>query len=60
MVHDGAAVDRKERDPVDWKLELVTVPVSDVDRAEAFYVERAGREPVGRAAAAPERMSRGA
>jgi catechol 2,3-dioxygenase-like lactoylglutathione lyase family enzyme len=27
---------------VDWKLELVTVPVSDVDRAKAFYVERAG------------------
>ena len=25
-----------------WKLELVTVPVSDVDRAKAFYVERAG------------------
>jgi len=27
---------------VDWKLELVSVPVSDVDRAKAFYVERAG------------------
>jgi catechol 2,3-dioxygenase-like lactoylglutathione lyase family enzyme len=27
---------------VDWKLELVIVPVSDVDRAKAFYVERAG------------------
>jgi catechol 2,3-dioxygenase-like lactoylglutathione lyase family enzyme len=25
-----------------WKLELVTIPVSDVDRAKAFYVERAG------------------
>ena len=24
------------------KLELVTVPVTDVDRAKAFYVERAG------------------
>ena len=22
---------------MDWKLELVTVPVSDVDRAKAFY-----------------------
>jgi predicted enzyme related to lactoylglutathione lyase len=31
-----------EGDPMDWKLELVTVPVSDVDRAKAFYVERAG------------------
>jgi predicted enzyme related to lactoylglutathione lyase len=27
---------------VDWKLELVAVPVSDVDRAKAFYVEKAG------------------
>jgi len=27
---------------VDWKLELVIVPVSDVDRAKAFYVEKAG------------------
>lgn len=27
---------------MDWKLELVVVPVSDVDRAKAFYVEKAG------------------
>jgi predicted enzyme related to lactoylglutathione lyase len=27
---------------MDWKLELVTVPVSDVDRAKAFYVEQVG------------------
>jgi predicted enzyme related to lactoylglutathione lyase len=27
---------------VDWKLELVAVPVSDVDRAKAFYVDKAG------------------
>jgi catechol 2,3-dioxygenase-like lactoylglutathione lyase family enzyme len=27
---------------VDWKLELVVVPVSDVDRAKAFYMERTG------------------
>jgi catechol 2,3-dioxygenase-like lactoylglutathione lyase family enzyme len=27
---------------MDWKLELVTVPVTDVDRAKAFYVEQAG------------------
>jgi predicted enzyme related to lactoylglutathione lyase len=27
---------------MDWKLELVSVPVSDVDRAKAFYVDRAG------------------
>ena len=27
---------------MDWKLELVGVPVSDVDRAKAFYTEQAG------------------
>jgi catechol 2,3-dioxygenase-like lactoylglutathione lyase family enzyme len=27
---------------VDWKLELVVVPVSDVDRAKAFYTDKAG------------------
>ena len=27
---------------MDWKLALVVVPVSDVDRAKAFYVEQAG------------------
>jgi catechol 2,3-dioxygenase-like lactoylglutathione lyase family enzyme len=27
---------------MDFKLELVAVPVSDVDRAKAFYVDRAG------------------
>ena len=27
---------------MDWKLELVSVPVSDVDRAKAFYTEKAG------------------
>jgi catechol 2,3-dioxygenase-like lactoylglutathione lyase family enzyme len=27
---------------VDFKLELVNVPVSDVDRAKAFYADRAG------------------
>jgi catechol 2,3-dioxygenase-like lactoylglutathione lyase family enzyme len=26
----------------DWKLELVFVPVSDVDRAKAFYVDQVG------------------
>jgi catechol 2,3-dioxygenase-like lactoylglutathione lyase family enzyme len=29
---------------MDWKLELVPVPVSDVDRAKAFYVEQVGFE----------------
>ena len=27
---------------MDWKLELITVPVSDVDRAKAFYTDRVG------------------
>jgi catechol 2,3-dioxygenase-like lactoylglutathione lyase family enzyme len=27
---------------VDFKLELVNVPVTDVDRAKAFYVDKAG------------------
>jgi catechol 2,3-dioxygenase-like lactoylglutathione lyase family enzyme len=27
---------------MDWKLELVVVPVSDVDRAKAFYVDKVG------------------
>jgi catechol 2,3-dioxygenase-like lactoylglutathione lyase family enzyme len=27
---------------MDWKLELIIVPVSDMDRAKAFYSEQAG------------------
>jgi predicted enzyme related to lactoylglutathione lyase len=27
---------------MDWKLELVAIPVSDVDRAKAFYTEKIG------------------
>ncbi len=27
---------------MDWKLELVAVPVSDVDKAKAFYVDQVG------------------
>src|ERR671910_980168 len=27
---------------MDWKIELVQVPVSDVDRAKAFYTEKVG------------------
>jgi catechol 2,3-dioxygenase-like lactoylglutathione lyase family enzyme len=27
---------------MDWKLELVAIPVSDVDRAKGFYVDRVG------------------
>lgn len=27
---------------MDWKLEVVVIPVSDVDRAKAFYTDRTG------------------
>jgi predicted enzyme related to lactoylglutathione lyase len=27
---------------MDWKIELIAIPVSDVDRAKAFYTEQAG------------------
>jgi len=27
---------------MDWKIELVTIPVTDVDRAKAFYVDQVG------------------
>jgi predicted enzyme related to lactoylglutathione lyase len=27
---------------MDWKLELIAIPVSDVDRAKAFYVDQVG------------------
>ncbi len=27
---------------MDWKIELVAIPVTDVDRAKAFYVEQVG------------------
>ncbi|HEX5548404.1 MAG TPA: glyoxalase superfamily protein, partial [Ktedonobacterales bacterium] len=32
----------KGRRAMDWKIELVAIPVSDVDRAKAFYTEKAG------------------
>ena len=27
---------------MDWKIELLAVPVADIDRAKAFYVEQCG------------------
>jgi catechol 2,3-dioxygenase-like lactoylglutathione lyase family enzyme len=27
---------------MDWKIELVAIPVSDVDRAKSFYVDQVG------------------
>jgi predicted enzyme related to lactoylglutathione lyase len=32
----------KGRSIMDWKLELVAIPVSDVDRAKTFYTEKVG------------------
>ena len=32
----------EKEDEMKWKLELVVVPVADVDRAKAFYVETLG------------------
>jgi catechol 2,3-dioxygenase-like lactoylglutathione lyase family enzyme len=31
-----------EERAMDWKIELIAVPVSDVDRAKAFYTEKVG------------------
>src|SRR5688572_4219604 len=33
---------KRDDERMDWKLELITVPVSDVDRAKAFYTEQVG------------------
>src|SRR5207237_6171394 len=38
----GSRRSHQRKTAMDFKLELVIVPVSDVDRAKAFYVERAG------------------
>jgi predicted enzyme related to lactoylglutathione lyase len=39
---DGPAEQGQGEGIVDWKLELVVVPVSDVDRAKTFYTQNAG------------------
>jgi predicted enzyme related to lactoylglutathione lyase len=28
--------------PIEWRLEVIQVPVSDIDRAKAFYADQAG------------------
>jgi catechol 2,3-dioxygenase-like lactoylglutathione lyase family enzyme len=30
---------------MDWKIELVAIPVTDVDRAKSFYVDQVGFHP---------------
>jgi catechol 2,3-dioxygenase-like lactoylglutathione lyase family enzyme len=42
---------------VDWTLELVVVPVSDVDRAKAFYIDKAGFRLLVDTAAGPDGAS---
>src|SRR4051812_21226892 len=41
-IADSFAGPRRGKDAMDFKLELVAVPVSDVDRAKDFYTEKAG------------------
>ena len=38
----GLTIPSREESNMDWKLELVAIPVSDVDRAKVFYTEKAG------------------
>ena len=40
--HIGLDAVTSEERCMDWKLELVILPVTDVDRAKAFYVEKIG------------------
>jgi catechol 2,3-dioxygenase-like lactoylglutathione lyase family enzyme len=41
--HPGMSSDQSTpRSAMDWKLELVSLPVTDVDRAKAFYVDQLG------------------
>jgi catechol 2,3-dioxygenase-like lactoylglutathione lyase family enzyme len=42
VVGDRPVGRETEEAQMDWKLELVAVPVTDVDRAKEFYVDRAG------------------
>jgi catechol-2,3-dioxygenase len=37
-----AAAPRQRMMPMDWTLEVVVVPVADVDRAKRFYSEQVG------------------
>jgi catechol 2,3-dioxygenase-like lactoylglutathione lyase family enzyme len=38
----SAATTPTEGRPMDWKIELIGIPVSDPDRAKDFYVQKAG------------------
>jgi len=39
----NGALDGKGESPImEWKLEVVTIPVSDLDRSRDFYAEKVG------------------
>lgn len=42
MIGAGTYLQGKADKPMDWKLEVVIVPVSDVERAKRFYSEQVG------------------
>src|SRR5918996_3771107 len=39
---NGTGTSRRKGPTMDWKLELVAIPVTDVDRAKDFYTEKLG------------------
>jgi catechol 2,3-dioxygenase-like lactoylglutathione lyase family enzyme len=40
--HIGVNVNQRRRFEMDWTLEVVVIPVTDVDRAKEFYSEKVG------------------
>jgi predicted enzyme related to lactoylglutathione lyase len=38
----GLTYTKQKETTMDWKLELIQIPVADIDRAKAFYTEKAG------------------
>jgi catechol 2,3-dioxygenase-like lactoylglutathione lyase family enzyme len=42
MASTGTSAGHNRRQIMDWKLELVVVPVANVDRSKAFYTEKLG------------------
>jgi len=42
LAADTVDTDESKGQIMEWKLELVIIPVSDVDRAKAFYAEKTG------------------
>jgi catechol 2,3-dioxygenase-like lactoylglutathione lyase family enzyme len=41
-VADRAAAADEQNVPMDFKLELIVIPVADVDKVKAFYIDNAG------------------